>query len=138
MPSQPKRIIIVGCGRTGAELARQMSRAGNKVVVIDKDVESLKRLGPEFRGQTLVGNGVSAANLIEAGIEQAGVLVSVTNRNCVNIAAALIAQKHFCVERVVARITDPRSVSLYESAGIHILCPTAVLAAEAERIIMAS
>lgn len=134
----PKRIIIVGCGRTGAELGRLLTRAGHNLVMIDNDPDSLKRLIGDVKMRTVLGNGVNLSVLKEAGIERADVMVAVTNRNCVNLAAALIAQRHFLVERVVARITDPRSVNLWESAGIHILCPTSVLASEAERIIMAS
>lgn len=134
----PKRIIIVGCGRTGAELGRLLNRDGHNLVMVDKDPESLKRLSGDVKVRTVLGNGVSLTTLKDAGIERADVMVAVTNRNCVNLAAALIAQRHYLVERVVARITDPRSVNLWESAGIHILCPTAVLASEAERIILAS
>ncbi|MDD2654360.1 MAG: NAD-binding protein, partial [Candidatus Omnitrophica bacterium] len=49
-------IIIVGCGRVGAELAKILSSEGHNVVVIDKNPQSFSRLGAGFNGVTLVGN----------------------------------------------------------------------------------
>ncbi|MCL6630432.1 MAG: NAD-binding protein, partial [Armatimonadetes bacterium] len=51
-------IIILGCGRIGSTLATAMSRDGHDVTVIDRNSDAFRRLGPEFRGRTVIGNGI--------------------------------------------------------------------------------
>ena len=64
------RIIIVGCGRVGSGLARLLAARGNSITVVDKDPAAFERLGPGFRGKTVVGVGFDRDVLIHAGIEQ--------------------------------------------------------------------
>lgn len=130
------RVIIIGCGRVGMELAKELDKAKHEVVVIDRNPDAFDRLGNNFTGKTLLGSGSDVEVLEEAGARQCDALAAVTDSNPVNIAAALIAKKHFGVPKVIARISDPRRVALYESVGIHVICPTAVAAAEAQRIIL--
>ena len=61
-------IIIVGCGRVGTQLAHLLSDAGHNVVVIDKEAETLQKLGADFNGLTLTGDGFDVDLLKEAGI----------------------------------------------------------------------
>ncbi len=129
------KVIIIGCGRVGAELAKGFAKANHEVVVIDLNPDAFDRLGNNFTGKTLLGSGSDLEVLEEAGVRECDALAAVTNSNPVNIAAALIAKKHFGVPKVIARISDPHRVALYESIGIHVICPTAVAAAEAQRIL---
>src|SRR5437764_121853 len=52
------KIVLMGCGRVGARLARLFEREGHEVSVIDLHTESFVRLGPNFRGQTVAGTGI--------------------------------------------------------------------------------
>ena len=47
-------VVIMGCGRVGASLAAGLERLGHEVAVIDRDPQSFRRLGPEFRGRQVV------------------------------------------------------------------------------------
>ena len=94
------------------------SKAGHTVAVIDSKPEAFSRLGEGFTGQTIVGIGFDREVLIEAGIERAGALASVTNGDNSNILIARVAREEFGLERVVARIYDPKRAEIYERLGI--------------------
>jgi trk system potassium uptake protein TrkA len=95
-----------------------LTKAGHTVAVIDRKPEAFSRLGESFTGQTIVGIGFDRDVLIEAGIERAGALASVTNGDNSNILIARVAREEFGLERVVARIYDPKRAEIYERLGI--------------------
>jgi trk system potassium uptake protein TrkA len=111
-------VVVVGCGRVGSELAGALELAGHDVAVIDKNPKSFRRLHPSFAGRTVVGFGFDRDHLTTAGIEGAGALAAVTSGDNSNILCALIARETFGIERVVARIYDPRRALIYQRLGI--------------------
>ncbi len=119
-------IIIVGCGRVGAELARLMSLDGNSVTVIDQNAEAFARLDERIIVQTVVGDGTDIETLKRAGIEEADGFAAVTNGDNRNIMAAQIAQRIFKVEHVVCRIYDPLRQRTYNELGLHSISPTVI------------
>jgi trk system potassium uptake protein TrkA len=119
-------IVILGCGRVGAMLASMLDRAEHKVSVIDYSNESFRRLDPDFKGQTVIGNGVDEEVLIRAGIKDADAFAAVTNGDNRNIMASQIAREIFHVKKVVCRIYDPIRQSTYNELGLETVCPTIV------------
>lgn len=111
-------VIIAGCGRVGAYLARTLDGQGHGVAVIDKAPEAFRRLGDGFSGQTLAGIVFDRTTLEEAGIRKAQALVAVTNGDNSNIVSARTARERYGVEHVVARIYDPERAVIYERFGI--------------------
>jgi trk system potassium uptake protein len=111
-------VVIVGCGRVGSGLARILEEAGHTIAVIDKVPRAFRRLHPGFSGTTVVGVGFDRDRLRDAGIEQAGALAAVTNGDNSNILIARVARETFGIDRVVARIYDPRRAAIYERLGI--------------------
>ncbi len=111
-------VVVVGCGRVGSELAGLLEQAGHTVAVIDKRANVFRRLPTGFRGQTIVGFGFDRDTLIEAGIERAGALAAVTSGDNSNIMSARVGRETFEIERVVARIYDPRRAAIYQRLGI--------------------
>ncbi|MEY2779393.1 MAG: hypothetical protein RL623_573 [Actinomycetota bacterium] len=111
-------VVIVGCGRVGSTLGRELVAAGHTVAVIDRKSEAFSRLGEAFTGQKIAGIGFDRDVLIEAGIERAGALAAVTNGDNSNILIARVAREEFGIERVVARIYDPKRAEIYERLGI--------------------
>ncbi len=122
-------IIILGCGRVGSELASLLQKEKHNVVVIDKDPKSLKRLGSNFNGITLTGNGYDVELLKEAGIEKADAFCVVTNGDNTNIMAAQIAKHIFKVPKVIARIYDPARANIYKHLGLDVISGTVLFAA---------
>lgn len=111
-------VVVVGCGRVGAGLARNLEESGHSVAVVDRKAKALERLPEGFGGRTVVGVGFDRDRLIAAGIEEATALAAVTNGDNSNILVARVAKETFGVERVVARIYDPRRAKIYERLGI--------------------
>lgn len=111
-------VVIMGCGRVGASLAAALQRLGHTVAVVDKNPQAFHRLGKEFRGQQITGNGFDRDILVEAGIEHATAFAAVSNGDNSNIVSARVARETFGVEHVVARIYDAKRAAVYERLGI--------------------
>jgi trk system potassium uptake protein TrkA len=111
-------IVIMGCGRVGAALALQLAPLDHTLAVIDQDPLAFRRLGESFPGNEVQGVGFDRETLIEAGIEQAGAFAAVSSGDNSNIIAARVARETFGVQRVVARIYDPKRAEVYERLGI--------------------
>jgi trk system potassium uptake protein TrkA len=110
--------VVVGCGRVGAGLARILEDLGHTVAVVDKQPKAFRRLPEGFGGRAIQGVGFDRDRLREAGIEEAGALAAVTNGDNSNIMVARTAREVFGLERVIARIYDPRRAAIYEKLGI--------------------
>lgn len=127
------KVVIMGCGRVGAWLARLLDADGHQVTVLDTDTYAFRRLSfpgllTEFKGAALVGNGIDEEALKRAGIEQADVFFALTQGDNRNIMASQIAKHIFQVPRVICRIYDPLRQELYSSLGLEAISPTAIFA----------
>ena len=122
-------VIIVGCGRVGAELAKLLSGEGHDVVVIDKSQGAFGRLGDTFNGLTVVGNGFDLALLKQVGVEKADAFCAVTNGDNTNLISAQVAKKIFRVPKVFARVYDPQRAHIYAALGLDIISGTMLFSA---------
>jgi len=111
-------IVIMGCGRVGSTLAQSLEKRGHTVAVIDQNPDAFRRLGSNFVGSTVTGVGFERGTLEEAGIERADAFAAVSSGDNSNIISARLARETFGVQRVVARIYDPRRAAVYERLGI--------------------
>jgi len=118
------RAIIMGCGRVGEQLARLMVDEGHQVAVIDYAQSSLDRLGPDFKGEKIVGIGFDRNVLLSAGIEHADAFAATSSSDNANIIAARIARNIFRVPRVIARLYDPRRAGIYRRLGLLTISST--------------
>jgi trk system potassium uptake protein TrkA len=122
------KVVIMGCGRVGAQLAWLLENSGHAVTVVDNEANSFNRLPREFKGVALLGNGLDEEVLKKAGIETADVFVAVTQGDNRNITAAQIAKHIFNVPKVVCRIYDPLRQELYDMLGLEAISPTTIFA----------
>jgi len=125
-------VIVVGCGRVGSEVARNLSANGHEVVVVDRRAEAFRRLGEDFAGTTMVGVGFDRDLLEAAGITEQSAVAAVTSGDNSNILIARVAKETFGTSHVVARIYDPRRASIYERLGI---ATVATVAWTSERVL---
>ena len=123
------KVVIVGCGRVGSTLARELDAAGHKVTIIDERVSAFSRLGEGFGGGMVVGTGIDESVLRRAGIEEADCFTAVTNGDNRNIMAAQIAKVVFNVPRVITRIYDPIREQTYREFGLETICSTSIVSA---------
>jgi trk system potassium uptake protein TrkA len=131
------RVVIMGCGRTGAALAAEMSREGHEIHVLDTDAASFRFLPKDFSGHTHIGNGIDLDVLRKIGIEKADVFVSTTRGDNRNVMAAQIAKHIFGVRIVASRVFDPLREQMYRNLGLRTINPTRVQARRLKRIIEA-
>ena len=117
-------IIILGCGRMGSGLAQALAVRGESVVVLDSDRSAASRLGAHFQGQVIVAHAFDREALVQAGIEHADALASVTASDDINVIAARAARLHFQVPRVIARLYDPRKAEIYRRLGVQTIATT--------------
>jgi trk system potassium uptake protein TrkA len=122
------KIIIMGCGRVGAQLASLLDADGHQITVLDIDAHSFRRLPPSFGGTALVGDGTDEEMLKKAGIAEADAFVAVTQGDNRNVMGAQIAKNIFNVPRVICRIYDPLRKDVYEALGLEAVSPTTVFA----------
>jgi trk system potassium uptake protein TrkA len=120
------KVIIVGCGRVGAELAKILDIDGHDVTVIDKDADAFNRLADDLNVTKVVGDGTDMETLVRSGIREADAFAAVTNGDNRNIMAAQIAQRMFEVPNVVCRIYDPLRQQTYKVLGLRSISPTVV------------
>lgn len=111
-------IVIMGCGRVGSSLARNLESRSHTVAVIDNDSDSFRRLGPDFSGRTVKGMGFDREVLIDAGVKEAQAFAAVSSGDNSNILAARVVRETFGISNVVARIYDPGRAEVYERLGI--------------------
>jgi len=100
------KIIIVGCGKVGYALAQQLNDEGHDIVIIDNSASRLQPALSALDVQGIVGNGTNFLTQQEAGIEDADLLIAVTNQDEINLLSCLIAKKSTeC--RTIARVRNP-------------------------------
>ena len=122
------KVVIMGCGRVGAQLAALLDIEGHTISVLDTDAYSFRRLPSDFSGTALLGNGTDEEVLKRAGIEEADAFVAVTQGDNRNIMAAQIAKHIFNVPKVTCRIYDPLRRDLYSTLGLEAISPTTIFA----------
>jgi len=119
-------VIIMGCGRVGARLAQMLVEAGHEVQVLDVNASAFDRLGRDFAGSTMVGNGIDHDVLVKAGIERADAFAAVTQGDNRNIMASQKAKHVYKVPRVVTRIYDPIRQDTFQTLGLDSVSPTVI------------
>ena len=119
MPSSTqKHVLIIGCGRMGAEMAVSISNHNYDVSIVDLHPRAFQRLGTNFKGRTHAGEGIDREVLLAAGIETASAVAAVTGQDSVNFVAARIARDIYHVPNVVVRVYNPRSTPIYTQFGL--------------------
>lgn len=111
------KMLVVGCGRVGSELAYRLYLKGNNVVVVDQSAEAFHNLPPDFRGRLVEGHALNQDVLTRAGISEADGFAAVTSSDSVNAVIAHIAKNEYNVPSVVVRNFDSRRRSMHEIFG---------------------
>jgi trk system potassium uptake protein len=131
-------IIVVGCGRIGADLAFRLYQQGHQVTVVDNYPQSFERLNPDFRGRTVEGEALSKEVLERANIEKADGLAVVTNSDTLNAVVAHTARTFYKIQNIVVRNYDPNLRLLLEAFGFQIVSSTSWGAQRTEELLSSS
>ena len=111
------KILIVGAGRAGLEVATQLSRLGHAVTIVDTDPAVTRRAAEQFGLVAIVGDATTAEVLDDAAIGRMDIAVAMLRRDADNLAVSLLARAAG-VDRVMVRMRDNAYRSVYTNAGI--------------------
>jgi trk system potassium uptake protein TrkA len=128
-------MIVIGCGRVGAELAYRLYQRGHTVVMVDQSEAAFHNLPVDFRGRTVVGEALSQDALRRAGIEQADALAVVTSNDTINAVVAHLARSYYSVPSVVVRNFDSRWRSMHEIFKLQVVSSSSWAAQRIEELL---
>lgn len=118
------RGVVIGCGRVGSAVAKELAADGWEVTVIDETEDALTRLGAGWRGAFVVGHGMDTRVLERAGVAEADAAVVSTDGDNTNVVIGQVLQKRYEIPTVVARVLDPARAKFYADRGLPTVCPT--------------
>ena len=111
------KIVIVGAGRAGLEVATHLTQTGHAVTVVDSDYAVTRRASEQYGLVALTGDATVAAVLQEAEVSQSDIVVAMLRHDADNLAVALLARAAG-VARVMVRMRDNAYRPVYAAAGI--------------------
>jgi trk system potassium uptake protein TrkA len=112
------RVVIVGGGKLGAELAGRLLEKGEAVILIEEHEERARRLSDLTRALVLTGDGTDMRRLESLDLRASDVFVAVTGVDEDNLVACQLATAAFGVRRVLARMNDPRNRAAFRALGV--------------------
>jgi len=115
------KVIIVGCGRMGSDLAYRLFKRGHDVSVVDPQQSAFNNLPGDFEGRLNEGDALSQDVLHRAGIETAEAVAVVTNSDALNVVIGHVARTVYNVSNVVVRNFDPITRPLIEAFNLQII-----------------
>ncbi|MBX3114895.1 MAG: TrkA family potassium uptake protein [Fimbriimonadaceae bacterium] len=121
------KVVILGCGRSGASLAVQLSSLGHTVTVIERSPESLRRLGKSYPCRIVLGNGLDLDTLERADVANCDAFFAMTRGDNTNLMAAQIVKRNFKVERVAVKVADPLRSEAYRRLGLFTINAAALI-----------
>lgn len=130
------KVLIVGCGRLGSELAHLLHQHGNEVSIIDLEESAFDILKPDFKGHLVTGDACSQDVLKRAGIETADAVAAVTSSDSVNLVIGRVAKEFFNKKNVVARNFEPKVSEIFHLFNLEIISGTSWSASRLEEMIL--
>jgi trk/ktr system potassium uptake protein len=131
-------IIVVGGGKVGYYLTKQLLADGHEVAVIEKNKQKVEQIANDLGSVSIHGDGSDARPMQEAGMSRSDLVVAVTGDDEDNLIVCQMAKKKFGVKRTIARINNPKNEHIFGVLGIDVtVSPVDVLVAQIEREIPA-
>lgn len=127
-------IIVVGGGRVGFYLTRELLEAGHELVILEKNSARARQMADELGSIVLNRDGCEGKHLAEAGANRATIVAAVTGDDEDNLVVCQMAKHHFDVPRTIARVNNPKNERLFRNLGVdEIISPTRMALAAIEQ-----
>ena len=126
-----KRVAIIGCGSFGSQIAVELCKSGNLVIMIDRDPEAFSLLPSDLiensRIVTSVGDGTLETSLRQAGVQDVDLLIATTKTPSINLMSAQLARHVMRIPEVVCLVNDSQLIPIYKGLGITVINPDGLL-----------
>ena len=117
---EPKmRMVVVGGGKAGWNLARILLERRHIVSLIEKDRQKCEKLADDLDAAIFRGDGTNVSVLEAAGAQDADCFMCVTGSDQDNLVACQLARDHFHAKKVISRVSDPRNIETFRVLGIE-------------------
>jgi trk system potassium uptake protein len=111
-------VIIVGAGKVGLNLGRELRSKGHEVTLVEHDAGRFAAVEEEFEHNAQYGDGSELWVLERAGVERCEMVIAVTGDDEDNILICQVAREKYGVERIIARCNNPRNLQHFELLGV--------------------
>jgi len=122
------KVVVLGCGRSGAALTLMLASRGHEVTVIERSPDALRRLGKKPEAEIVIGNGLDMDVLEKAGVAQCDAFLAMTRGDNTNLMAAQVVKKRFRVGKVMVKVADPVRAEAYREMGLYCINASALIA----------
>ena len=127
-------IVVVGGGKVGYFLSKELLEAGHELVILEKNAARAKQIADELGSIVLNRDGCEGKHLAEAGANRAAIVAAVTGDDEDNLVVCQMAKHHFDVPRTIARVNNPKNEDLFKHLGVdEIISPTRMALASIEQ-----
>lgn len=127
-------VLVVGGGKVGYYLAKELVQAGHEVVLLEKDPTRADQIADEIGSIVLAHDGCEGKYLGEAGANRADIVAAVTGDDEDNLVICQMAKHHFDVPRTIARVNNPKNEALFKHLGVdEIISPTRMILGSIEQ-----
>jgi trk system potassium uptake protein TrkA len=112
-------VIVAGAGKVGWNLARELIAKDQEVTLIESDHRRYRIVEEELEHAVAYGDATELWVLERAGIQRADLVIAVTGDDEDNILICQVAKEKYGVQRIVARVNNPRNLQHFKLLGIH-------------------
>ena len=113
-------LVIVGGGRVGYFLAKELLEQGHEITVVEKNAAIVTAMIEDFGSVCFRGDGCETTTLVEVGTGRADMFIAVTGDDEDNLVSCQVAKHYFQVKRTIARIRNPRNETIFKKLGIDV------------------
>ena len=127
-------VLVVGGGKVGYYLTRELIENGHEVVLMEKDRSRAEEITDQIGSVVVAHDGCEGKYLAEAGANRADIVAAVTGDDEDNLVICQMAKHHFDVGRTIARVNNPKNEGLFKHLGVdEIISPTRMILGSIEQ-----
>lgn len=123
-------IVIIGGGKLGYYLVKTLLPYKHRITIIEKTTEFSRKIASELDVEVVQGDGTDISLLEELEVGKADVFIAVTGKDQDNLIACQLAKRNFNVKRTIARVNNPKNISVFETLGVDMAVSSTSLIAE--------
>jgi trk system potassium uptake protein TrkA len=127
-------VLVVGGGKVGYYLTKELIESGHEVVLMEKDPSRASQIADEIGSVVISHDGCEGKYLGEAGCNRADIVAAVTGDDEDNLVICQMAKHHFDVPRTIARVNNPKNEELFKHLGVdELISPTRMILGSIEQ-----